>query len=420
MKKLFILIISLFLTSNVHAGLIAISTLSSDNDVDFNYFNTSFNTIKNEFNGNIESANIKDATITISDMASTASPGQREGDHFNPYTKTGMIPATSTDLTSDISLGTSYVESDTGILYRVVTAATSKTYTASKDTWVYIDINGAFQYSEVANGAAQPTTPANSLLLAKVVTDTDNITSVTDSRTTSISLGAKDDMYLKGFQMNWVATDKLSMDTGVVYVGTTRVVKTTYTQIDTDVAGDFLDGSKSASEFLYVYIDDTGDVNFSETSPAYHDTDGITVGPKFYHKSGTEYYRYLGAVRLNASSNIVAFHQDGDKFIYDDNNDAYFLALDNGTATTFAAITLTTWLPPVTNYAYFTGMGNGGAINSYFKGHGFPAVTGQFQSFPSGGGNYFQLPTSSGQQIDYKVDSGNIDLWVIGYDMNVR
>ncbi|RKY29621.1 MAG: hypothetical protein DRP74_08520, partial [Candidatus Omnitrophota bacterium] len=68
---------------------------------------------------------------------------------------------------------------------RIVTSVTSHTYTASKDTWVYIDKNGAFQFVEVNNGASQPTTPTNSLLLAKVVTDSDNITSVEDKRQTT-------------------------------------------------------------------------------------------------------------------------------------------------------------------------------------------------------------------------------------------
>lgn len=66
-------------------------------------------------------------------------------------------------------------------------ADTAKTFTASKDTYVYLTSAGALAYSEVANGAAKPTLASivtaggyGSQFLAKVVTDSDEITSVTD------------------------------------------------------------------------------------------------------------------------------------------------------------------------------------------------------------------------------------------------
>jgi len=158
MKKLLVGLAVLLSASTAHAGLITISTLSSDSGIVYTYFNTAFNTIKNCINGNIESINIKDDTLTEADFADAINPRVRDSEYFNDFTYSGMLPADSTDLTSDISAGTSYVSG-----YRVVTAATSKTYTATKDTWVYIDINGTFQYVETSVGAAQPVTPSNSL-----------------------------------------------------------------------------------------------------------------------------------------------------------------------------------------------------------------------------------------------------------------
>lgn len=57
----------------------------------------------------------------------------------------------------------------------VVAAVSSRTFTASKDTYVYVDNTGAITYSEVSNNAASPTFPANSILLAIIVTGASTI-----------------------------------------------------------------------------------------------------------------------------------------------------------------------------------------------------------------------------------------------------
>ena len=91
---------------------------------------------------------------------------------------TGMTIATSVDLNSTVTAGYAYVN-----LTRVDLANTAKLFTASKDTYVDIDSTGTLVYTEVANGAAEPTLTSPNERLAKVVTDVDNITSVTDLRT---------------------------------------------------------------------------------------------------------------------------------------------------------------------------------------------------------------------------------------------
>jgi len=313
MKRIILVLMMMGFALNAHAGLISIQTLSDDSQVSYTYLNTSFNTIKNEFNGGIDSDNIEDASIGIADMATAASPAQREGDHFNAYTKSGQQPVTDTDLTSDITAGVSYVKSDAGLLYRVATDATSKTYTASKDTWVYIDINGAFQYEEQALGAAQPTTPSNSLLLAKAVTDATKIASVVDWRVLSISLGTSDDFYSRGFRLLWdLAIDRLSVDSGVCYVGTTRIAKTSTTGLTISTAGDYISGSsdRTTEDFIFVYVDNEGNIKMDIIPPNRHDTAGNTVGILYYYYDGTEYWRVIGEFYLNAtgSGNINGFY----------------------------------------------------------------------------------------------------------------
>ena len=182
MKKVIILVAMLFICSSSYGAVISYTSLSGDSGLSYSWLNDSFNTIYNEFNGSINDANVQDDSLKEPDFADEINPRIRTDETIGDFTYTGHLPAVpgGGGLTATTTAGTSYIEG-----YRIVTAATDKAYTASKDTWVYIDINGAFQYEEVATDASEPTTPSNSLLLATVVADGTDVTSVTDRRQTT-------------------------------------------------------------------------------------------------------------------------------------------------------------------------------------------------------------------------------------------
>lgn len=94
-------------------------------------------------------------------------------DVFSDFVVSGLLSPTSADLISILAAGQAYV-----IGNRVVVAATSKTYTASKDTYVDLSNTGVLTYVEVALDAAAPALTANSLRLQKVVTSATAVTSV--------------------------------------------------------------------------------------------------------------------------------------------------------------------------------------------------------------------------------------------------
>ncbi len=104
-------------------------------------------------------------------------------DLFGDFVASGLTVPTSASLSSTTTAGVAYVSGA-----RVVLAATARTYTASKDTYVDLTAAGAYTYTEVANAAAAPTQAANTLRLAKVVTSTTAVTSVTDLRVTALTL----------------------------------------------------------------------------------------------------------------------------------------------------------------------------------------------------------------------------------------
>jgi hypothetical protein len=90
---------------------------------------------------------------------------------------TGLMPETPTYLSCYTREGnavinyTHYSQPDTLV-----------TYAANKDTYVYLAASG-FVYQPVDNNAEEPAQPANTLKLAKVVTDANVVVSVSDMRT---------------------------------------------------------------------------------------------------------------------------------------------------------------------------------------------------------------------------------------------
>lgn len=170
-------------------------TLPNDGEtVDAQDVNGPFNAILGLLNGNLDDTNIKPGSLPWSVMANftnsiPASAMTNSGNlelfrqHSNiSFIATGLVWSALTGLNAGMTLGKYY--SNNGNLLSI-TAISSRTFTASKDTYVSIAQNGAIAYSEVANNAAMPSLPSNSNWLAKVVTSGAAVTSVTDMRQTA-------------------------------------------------------------------------------------------------------------------------------------------------------------------------------------------------------------------------------------------
>jgi hypothetical protein len=93
------------------------------------------------------------------------------------FISSGGIWSLVSGLNGTMTLSNFYVA---GLRYNL-TAIASRTYTASKDTYVDFLITGttpSVVYTEVANGAANPVLAANSIRVAKIVTSASTITTV--------------------------------------------------------------------------------------------------------------------------------------------------------------------------------------------------------------------------------------------------
>ncbi len=315
MKRL-ILASLLFLSSTANAGTVVVQQYISNNDVRLSTLNSNQNAIVNQINGNIEGGgiNIKAGSITSQDLNTTVSPITRWAESFNSYTSSGMLPATSASLASDISAGVSYVEG-----YRVATGATNHTYTASKDTYVYIATGGYFIYEEVANGAAAPSTPSNSLLLAKVVTSGSAIISVSDLRTLSIQITATTSNFALNYRDQAVfvrdSTTTGHLAPGQIAIGSSLYSNTAVTSTKSTATGsNWIEGTPPnlANLRFYAYAyNNSGsafDLKYASADPTASDSDGGTAGTLQYYITGGTTYRAMAWISADASGQLQTYN----------------------------------------------------------------------------------------------------------------
>ena len=334
MKKIIFGLILLFNTS-CYADVVTVDSLVSADDITIQWLNGFKNTVVNALNS-FDGENIADNTINVDAFDDNTNIVTRWDESFNNYVISGLLPPTTTGtLTSTTTAGVAYIDGT-----RVSKDATAHLYTASKDTYVDLSSTGTYTYSEVVNGGAKPATASNSIRLAKVVTDATEVTSVTDMRVLGVTLATSEDFYISGMELLYTDATRVSIDTGVCYVGGTRIEKTAPIGIDISSATNYITGisERATSIWLYAYCDDSGSVKIDNNAPDYHDTSGNTAGTKHYYKYGTEYWRFLSAVYLDAvgSGNVVPFNHSGRWIHYTDPQ-----TFACGTATAFTEIDLT-------------------------------------------------------------------------------
>lgn len=304
MKKLFLALSLLFITNNCFANTISITPFISGNDVTIAALETQRTTLSNVINGNIEGGiNIKAGTLVSVDFSNSVSPVTRWDESFTDFTVTGMLPPTSASLSSTTTAGTSYIDG-----YRVVIGSTAHTYTASKDTWVYVHSGGYYVYSEVATSASQPSTPSNTLLLAKVVASGSAITSVSDLRTLGISLSSTTAIvpvnYRDQMVVSWDSASTITVQPGAIEVNSTKVLKTTATTLTLGTASDWAGGAslQAVSTYGYVGSDSSGNLKLHTTAPTNVDYAlSFTLGKKRYATWSATVYRIIGWFYMNST-----------------------------------------------------------------------------------------------------------------------
>lgn len=286
------------------------------------------NNVRGVYAGSVQSSGqVKAETIGQENLADDANPVLRtnEGASCPDLVVEGLIPSTSGTLIGSIVAGVAYPEG-----YRVEkTEATAKTFTASKWTYAYILNTGSFTYQEVAIGATQPSTPANSAILFRASTDTATINTVTDLRLDGCTAGpfeiiadasgeaTLDDMFAKGqpvrrfstagttpagyaqgAYVSWDGSTTFKVTSGSLYInGKFRSTSTDTTVSQTDdgptIGTSGYDGTQAAASKHYVYA-----VADQDAVPTF----SVTYSTSATTPTGVTNYRLIGSIRNDAGS----------------------------------------------------------------------------------------------------------------------
>ena len=319
LKKLALILIFLLNAPFVYANQVSLGTVSADGAV--TSINANFTVIGNVLNGVVEGStdsgvtvsNIKADSVFEINMADDANGRVRDSELFNITTdsvsggtltqgalvESGCLPADDTDLTSDVSACVAYVNG-----YRVSKAATATTYIATRDNYLDLSQTGVYTVTAVTNGAVQPSVAANSVRLAKVVTNGSEITAVTSLYTTRVPGLVIPSHYRVGMNVSRDSTTTITVQPGSCEVNSTILSKAAITTLTLTTAADWAGGSslQAVSTYGYVGIDSSGNLRMHTTAPT-HDNYAVstTVGKRRYATWSSTVYRILGWFFMNAT-----------------------------------------------------------------------------------------------------------------------
>lgn len=299
----------LLVASPAWANTIALHTsISADNAI--NGVNNNFSTIANWANGTVEGScdggstvcNVKADSLFEINMADDTNPRTRDSELFNitvdtisggavasqgTVVESGCVPATDTDLTSDVSACVVYING-----YRVSKAATAVTYTDATTTYLWISQTGNYTASTNPNSNI-----ANSALLATVTTAGGDITAVTTLYTTRVPGLVTPSHYRTGLRISRDSTTTLTVFPGSAEINNSMLNKTSTTTLTISTAGDYAGGVslRAASTYGFVGMDSSGNLKLHTTAPT-HDNFAVstTAGKKRYATWSSTVYRILG------------------------------------------------------------------------------------------------------------------------------
>jgi len=243
------------------------------------------NAIAAVVNGNIDDTNvstlsgskISSGTLPVSAFDTNSNPETRENETVGNIVASGLIWSATTGLGATMTAGVAYVS---GKRLSIASVA-SNTFTASRDTYVYVDNAGAVQYNAQTNGATQPATPANNLLIAKVITNGSTVTNISDLRVTTLSTGSQ----------SWPVIITGATGGTVNYAVFKQIGKFVYFKLKYTLAGAGITG-----RFFFTPP--------TTISTSYYSTESTIPGEATFFDAGN--FVYSGGIRFNNANSLEA------------------------------------------------------------------------------------------------------------------
>lgn len=128
-----------------------------------------------------DGSQVSAGTILAAALSSQINPNTLLHDTVSSFVQSGCTWSIVSGLQGTMTGGVVYTGPASGTFRVSVTGVGSHTFGASQDTYVDIDYNGNTYYSAVANGAASPVLTANSVRVAKIITNATAIATVVQS-----------------------------------------------------------------------------------------------------------------------------------------------------------------------------------------------------------------------------------------------
>lgn len=233
--------------------------------------------------------------------------------------------------------------------------------------------------------------------------------------------------YIWGLALNWISASQVQVEAGKCRniadnFNLVLSANTTATLSATGVNGRDT-GSEAANTWYHVWVigDSTG-VNPTATLLS---TSSTVAGLTF--PAGYDRARRVGAVRNNASSNIIEFNQQlrtgaTRRINYDVQSYATMTVLSGYSVVAYTTVANSGFIPPTSNIGHFNYLGDSSSgIDSkvYFRPAGSGATSPVTQGELFGGDSGFvTVRTNTSQQIEVAVGSvlSSVDVAVYGYD----
>lgn len=121
-----------------------------------------------------DGSQVQAGTLQAAAFASNINPVTITKETESSFVSSGAVWSTVSGLSGTMTGGVAYIVGNRVTL----TGVGSNTFSASKDTYIDIDLLGNIYYQAVTNGAAAPAITANAIRVAKVVTNGSAITSI--------------------------------------------------------------------------------------------------------------------------------------------------------------------------------------------------------------------------------------------------
>ena len=312
--KKFLPILALLFTTTAHAGTIAVANFSADSSV--THLNSFKDTVVNVTNGNISGSAGTGATVNIladsvaeADMFDDANPRIRDSyllgitvdtisggtaSSQGTFVKSGGVPATDNDLTSDVSAIIAFVNG-----YYISKAATAQTYAAGTTTYLWLTEAGAYVQNTNPN-----TNVSNSALLASVVTSGTAITTVTDLANRRLPGLLVSTQFRTGLYVSRDTAAIVTVFPGTIENNSLMLSKTITTSLGLGTAADWAGGSslRATSTYGYVGMDTSGNLKLHTTAPTHSNYAlSVTAGKKRYATWSSTTYRILGWFYMNVT-----------------------------------------------------------------------------------------------------------------------